>query len=279
MSFPPETPPETPPEPAPRYTHGHAEPVLRSHRWRTAENSAAYLIQSLRPGMALLDLGCGPGTVTADLARLVAPGQVVAVDSAEGILGLVRSQCAEAGVEVAVGVAHGEVLPFPDDTFDVVHAHQVLQHVSDPVGVLREMRRVCRPGGIVAARDSDYAAVTWFPLVPELDEWLALYQRLARRNGGEPDAGRRLYGWAQRAGFSVITPGASAWCYADDTDRAWWGRLWADRLLASAFGEQAVAEGLASRGDLERLATGWRRWATAHDGWLGILHGEVLCRA
>ena len=83
-------------------------------------------------------------------------------------------------------------LDFPDDTFDVVHAHQVLQHVGDPVAALREMRRVTRPGGVVAVRDSDYAAFTWFPQLPELDEWLDLYQRVARGNGGEPDAGRRL---------------------------------------------------------------------------------------
>ena len=262
----------------PRYTHGHAEPVLRSHAWRTAENSAAYLIPWLRPGMAVLDLGCGPGTITADLAGLVAPGRVVAVDSAASILARARATCAGAGAEVAFAAAQGERLPFRDGAFDVVHAHQVLQHVADPVRVLREMRRVCRPGGVVAARDADYAAFTWFPEVPELDEWLALYERVARRNGGEPDAGRRLLSWAQRAGFGAVTPSASAWCYAEDADRAWWGRLWADRLTASSFGEQAVAERLASRSDLERLADGWLRWAQAPDGWLAILHGEVLCR-
>jgi ubiquinone/menaquinone biosynthesis C-methylase UbiE len=262
----------------PRYTHGHAEPVLRSHAWRTAENSAGYLISSLHPGLVVLDLGCGPGTITADLAGLVAPGRVVAVDSAESILARARSTCVGVGADVALAAARGERLPFRDGSFDVVHAHQVLQHVGDPVAALREMRRVCRPGGVVAARDADYAAFTWFPGVPELDEWLALYQRVARHNGGEPDAGRRLLSWARQAGFRTITPSASAWCYATDADRAWWGGLWADRLLASSFGEQAVAEGLTSRPDLERLAAGWLRWAQAPDGWLAILHGEVLCR-
>ena len=114
-------------------------------------------------------------------------------------------------------------LPFDDGTFDVVHAHQVLQHVPDPVGMLREMHRVARPGGLVAARDSDYAAFTWYPGLPELGEWLELYQRVARASGGEPNAGRMLLAWAHDAGYEDVTADASAWCYATDEDRAWWG--------------------------------------------------------
>ena len=77
-------------------------------------------------------------------------------------------------------------LGFPDDTFDVVHAHQVLQHVADPVRALREMARVCRPGGVVAVRDSDYAAFAWYPLLPALGEWLALYRRSPARTAASP---------------------------------------------------------------------------------------------
>ncbi len=65
----------------PKYTHGHAESVLRSHRWRTADNSAAYLLPQLRPGQSLLDIGAGPGTITADLADRVAPGRVTALEA------------------------------------------------------------------------------------------------------------------------------------------------------------------------------------------------------
>lgn len=172
------------------YTHGHHESVLRSHQWRTAANSAAYLIAELRPGQAVLDVGCGPGTITADLASLVAPGQVTAVDPSSDVLERAAANAAERGVEnIEFATADVHALDFPDDSFDVVHAHQVLQHVSDPVQALREMRRVCRPGGVVAARDSDYAAMTWYPEVPGMHEWQELYGRVARANGGEPDAG------------------------------------------------------------------------------------------
>lgn len=262
------------------YTHGHHESVLRSHRWRTAENSAAYLLPHLTEGQDLLDVGCGPGTLTLDLAGRVAPGRVTAVEVTADALDLARAEAERRGTPgVEFRVADVHALDLPDAAFDVVHAHQVLQHVADPVGALREMRRVTRPGGLVAARDSDYAAFTWFPRVPELDAWLALYQRLARENGGEPDAGRRLLSWAQAAGFQDVAATASTWCFATPADRAWWGGMWADRILDSAMARQAVATGAATRGDLEAISRGWRVWAAAEDGWLAILHGEILARA
>ncbi|GAA4599432.1 methyltransferase domain-containing protein [Actinoplanes octamycinicus] len=259
------------------YTHGHHESVLRSHRWRTAENSAAYLLPHLSSGFTLLDVGCGPGTITADLAARVT--RVTALEQKDAALDVARAEIERRGltnVDFAVGDVHA--LDFPDDTFDVVHAHQVLQHVTDPVAALREMRRVTRPGGVVAARDSDYAGFTWFPLVPELDEWLALYQRVARGNGGEPDAGRRMLSWARAAGFTDVTATASVWGFADDADRQWWGGMWADRILKSDMATTALQTGAATRADLERLSAGWRAWAESPDGFFTIPHGEILCR-
>ncbi|MFC4604186.1 class I SAM-dependent methyltransferase [Rhodococcus kronopolitis] len=259
------------------YTHGHDESVLRNHRWRTAANSAAYLLPELRPDMTLLDVGCGPGTITADLAGLVA--RVTAVEMTDGALELARTEFSRRGItnaETVVSDVHA--LDFPDDTFDVVHAHQVLQHVGDPVQALREMARVCRPGGIVAARDADYGTFTWYPENPELDEWLSLYQDIARANGGEPDAGRRLRSWAHAAGLDDVATTASTWCFSSDDDRRWWGGSWADRVLHSNFAVRAVELGLAGPDDLARLSAGWRTWAADEDGWFALLHSEILCR-
>jgi ubiquinone/menaquinone biosynthesis C-methylase UbiE len=261
------------------YTHGQHESVLRSHRWRTAENSAAYLLGHLRPGATLLDVGCGSATITLDLAARVSPGRVTAVDASAEVLEQARTAAAERAVaNVDFAIADVHALDFPDDTFDVVHAHQVLQHVADPVEALREMRRVCRPGGIVAARDSDYAAMTWFPGEPAMDEWLSLYRRIARANGGEPDAGRRLLSWARAAGFTEVTSTASTWCYATPDERAWWSGMWADRVILSSIAGQAVSEGYATVADLDRISAGWRSWGGSDDGWFAVLHGEVLCR-
>lgn len=262
------------------YTHGHHESVLRSHRWRTAENSAAYLLPHLNRGDRVLDIGCGPGTITADLAILVSPGRITALEITDTALDLARTEIERRGldtVDFAVGDVHA--LQFADDSFDVVHAHQVLQHVGDPVTALREMRRVCRPGGVIAVRDSDYAAFTWFPQLPELDSWLALYHKVARGNGGEPDAGRRLLSWAHAAGLTDVTSTASVWCFADAEDRHWWGGMWQERILKSEMAGTALATGAATERDLQDISDAWRAWADDPDAWMAILHGELICRA
>src|SRR5690348_4101961 len=236
------------------YTHGHHESVLRSHRWRTAENSAAYVLPRLTSGVSVLDVGCGPGTITADFASLVTPARVTALEVTAEALDLARAEITRRGltnVDFAVGDVHE--LDFPDDTFDVVHAHQVLQHVADPVQALREMKRVCVPGGIVAARDADYAGFVWYPRLLALDSWLDLYRRAACANGGEPDAGRRLLSWALQAGFDDITPTGSMWCFATAETREWWGGMWADRILQSDLSRQLVDSGMATRAQLEEI--------------------------
>jgi ubiquinone/menaquinone biosynthesis C-methylase UbiE len=257
------------------YVHGHHQSVLRSHRWRTAANSAAYLLPRLNARQSLLDVGCGPGTITADLAGRVS--QVVALETSEEVLSLARREIDVPNVIFAVGDVHA--LPFADGTFDVVHAHQVLQHVADPVQALREMKRVCKPGGIVAVRDSDYSGFIWYPLLPELTEWMNLYQAMARRAGGEPDAGRRLLHWARQAGFSDITAGSSTWCFASEEDRAFWGGMWSQRIVNSAVATQALDSGYATQADLERLSAAWLDWAGDERGWFSVLHGELICIA
>ncbi|MFJ4015779.1 MULTISPECIES: class I SAM-dependent methyltransferase [Microbacterium] len=260
------------------YTHGHHETVLRSHSSRTIANSAEYLRPHLTANTRLLDVGAGPGSITVDFAGVVA--HVTATEIDENALSLSRDLASSRGLtnlDFAVEDVHA--LSFADDTFDVVHAHQVLQHVGDPVQALREMRRVAAPGGVVAARDADYAGFIWFPMLPELDHWLDLYRRAARANGGEPDAGRRLLAWARAAGFDDVTATTSNWTYANPEDRAWWGGMWADRILESALARQLVDSEMATSSDLQEISDAWKRWADDGDGWYLVPHGEIIARA
>jgi SAM-dependent methyltransferase len=261
------------------YTHGHHESVLRSHRWRTAENSAGYLLPFLEPGMRLLDVGCGPGTITLDLAARVAPGHTTGVDRDAGVLAEARSALDSRqipGVEFRTADAYA--LEFDDESFDVVHAHQLLQHLTDPVAALVEMRRVLRPGGVLAVRDGDYGGFVWAPSDPLLDRWMELYHDVCRHNGADADAGRSLLGWAQSAGFTEIHPSSSTWTFAEPEPRRWWGELWAERITSSSVADQALEYGLSNTDELEAIAAAWRRWLEHDDGFFVVLHGELIAR-
>src|SRR4051794_11291845 len=123
-----------------RYTHGHHESVLRSHTWRTVENSAAYLIPHIRAGQTVLDVGCGPGTITIDLAERVAPGRVLGVDASPDVIAQASVTAAERGLgNISFATGDAYALDFVDDCFDIVHSHQTLQHLANPAAVLAEM--------------------------------------------------------------------------------------------------------------------------------------------
>ena len=210
----------------------------------------------------------------------MAPGPVVALDRESAMVDEAARVAAERGLgNVTATTGDVYALDFPDGAFDVVHAHQVLQHLSAPVAALREMRRVTRPGGLVAARDADYSAMTWYPAEPRLDRWLEIYQEVARSNQAEPDAGRHLLAWSHEAGFSRVEPSASVWLFADASGLAWWSATWAQRTTDSGLAGGAIAQGIATAEELADVAEGWRAWAAHRDAWFSVLHGEIVAVA
>ena len=262
-----------------RYTHGHHESVLRSHTWRTADNSAAYLLGNLRHGDALLDVGCGPGTISADFARLVSPGPVTAIDLSPEVIDQAREShagLAFANLRFEVGDVYN--LAYVDETFDVVHSHQMLQHLSRPVGALVEMRRVLRREGLLAVRDADFGAFAWYPDDKRLDRWMAIYQEMTQRNHAQANAGRHLVAWVRAAGFRDVRASSSNWIFHTPGERRWWGQLWADRVRESAFASHALEYGLSSASELADIAEAFEQWSRDDDGVFIAVHGEVLAR-
>ena len=259
------------------YTHGHQPAVVAQHARRTAESCSRRLLEVVRPSDVILDVGCGPGSISIGLAKAVPKGRVDAIDVAEPVLSDAVTLADESRLNngsFAVGDAYA--LDAHDDSYDAVHAHQVLQHLTRPVDALREMGRVAKPGGIVAVRDADYGSFVHAPVNPALDEWLAMYHAVARHNGAEPDAGRHLLAWCNAAGFTSVEITSDTWTFADAESCLNWGDSWAERTLHSGLGRQAVEYGIATQSDLERMAAAWRSWARDTDAVYLLTHVTAL---
>jgi ubiquinone/menaquinone biosynthesis C-methylase UbiE len=261
------------------YTHGHAPATVQQHARRTADEAAAFLLAELRPGMRLLDVGCGPGSITRGLAERVAPGEVIGLDLSRETLAAAREEAAARGLQ-NLRYEEGSVyaLPFADASFDIVYAHQVLQHLREPAAALREMLRVLRPGGLVAVREVDWGTAAYWPPDPWIDRFVEVHFKTWYRNGGEPRMGRRLRALFNAAGVSELQITAAVWCYATPSETAEWGESYAARLLTSPMGERAVEYGHASRADLEAMAAAFRAWAVHPDAFWAFLHVAALAR-
>ena len=202
------------------------------HELRTAENSAAFLLpklQSIResnPKLAILDVGAGSGSITTTLAKLVPDGRVTGVDINPKILPRARAVAEMAGAK-NVEFQERDVykLPFPDATFEVTFCHQMLTHLSTPWEALREMIRVTKPGGLVAAREGDYETECVWPESPGLTKFRK-FVCTSMGAGGTAKAGRQLVPWALRTGVrrEQIALSFSTWAYSSLREREIWGR-------------------------------------------------------
>ena len=262
-----------------KYTHGHAPATLRQHAQRTADEAAAFLLPHLRPGMRLLDVGCGPGSITRGLAERLAPGQVVGIDLSRDALDGARREAAARGLtNLRFEEASVYEMPFADGSFDVVYAHQVLQHLRERPSAVREMLRVVRPGGLVAVRDVDWGTAAYWPRDRWIDRFIEVHHQAWYRNGGEPQMGRQLRALFNAAGVDDLEVSAAVWCYATPDETSAWGEAYADRLLTSPMGERPVEYGFATRAEIESMASAFRAWGTHPDATWMFIHIAALAR-
>ena len=262
-----------------KYTHGHAPATLRQHAQRTADEAAAFLLPHLRPGMWLLDVGCGPGSITRGLAERLAPGQVVGIDLSRDALEGARREAAARGLtNLRFEDASVYEMPFADGSFDVVYAHQVLQHLRERPSAVREMLRVVRPGGLVAVRDVDWGTAAYWPRDRWIDRFIEVHHQAWYRNGGEPQMGRQLRALFNAAGVDDLEISAAVWCYATPDETSAWGEAYADRLLTSPMGERPVEYGFATRAEIESMAAAFRAWGTHPDATWMFIHIAALAR-
>jgi ubiquinone/menaquinone biosynthesis C-methylase UbiE len=259
------------------YQLGHHPSVVARHARRTVETAAAFLLPFLKPGMRLLDVGCGPGSMTSGFAQRVAPGETIGIDPSAEVIATAKS-LARATTARNLSFEVGNIYEprFAAGTFDAVFAHQVLQHLRHPVDALRQMRTLLAPGGVLGVRVVDWGSAIFYPESEGVRQYLAVQFDLARRNGGEPNAGRYLRRWFREAGFGEmrVTTSTESDADADATrDRA---EMFADRVLQSSLADRALKCGIMTRSDLESLAAAWHAWGRDPDAFFCFSHIEVV---
>jgi ubiquinone/menaquinone biosynthesis C-methylase UbiE len=255
--------------------------LLRMHRpahaRRTADRNAAFFLPHLRPGMRLLDAGCGAGSITLGLEEAVAGGNAVGIDASNEAIASARataSSLAHHNLRFATGDM--TALPFADVSFDAVFCHAVLQHLRDPLSALRELRRVLSPGGIIGAADADIDGSIIAPADPTLDASARLLQDLrAQTTGGDLRIGKHLRRLLHEAGFEHVVSSVRADSDGDAESVRRTGIFWATYYRAPELKDYAIDLALATESQLDAMSDAWLRWSESP----GAFWARFWCQA
>jgi ubiquinone/menaquinone biosynthesis C-methylase UbiE len=183
-----------------QYVHGtdgpEQERLLRLNR---LNNSGFLRSLPLRPSDRVLEVGCGLGTLARLVSESVPEGHVIGVERSVEQL---RQAMSGPRLSLVRGDAHH--LPFPDAAFDVAYCRWVLEHVRDPLALLREMFRVTRPGGQVLVEENDNSLQRYDPPCPRFDHVWKQFNVLQEKLGGDGHIGSKLYRLLRNAGFVEV---------------------------------------------------------------------------
>lgn len=262
----------------PTYAHGYDSAMtVKMHTRRTVEVQGRFFLPYLQPGMRLLDCGCGSGSITRGIARIVAPGEVVGIDIAASEIdhartGALREKVTNARFEVG----NLYELAFPDASFDAIFCHNVLEHLNEPSNALREMRRVLKPGGVIGVRDADNGGDLLQPEEELLLEWFALLEADWRIVGGNPRLARSLPWVLRQAGFASIRASASYDVYSDREAVQLIADVAAMRCQEVDAVQRMLEHKLADPAKLMAIHDAWLAWAERPDAFFAHAHVEVV---
>jgi SAM-dependent methyltransferase len=229
--------------------------------------------------MSLLDCGCGPGSITLDLAQAVAPGRVIGIDIEPRQIEAARTLAADQRVTNACfEVASTYELPFPDSAFDAVFANTVLLHLREPRRALAEMRRVLKPGGIVGVADGDFSTWLWEPATPVLEQCRDLFLRVLQHNGLDPFLARHYRRLLLESGFArseAYGRVSSETCGTATATREAAARI-AQQLRTPGIGGVATEQGWITAGELEAMASAVSAWGERPDAFFALFDCAAL---
>lgn len=258
-----------------QYTMGYGPAATAIMAVRTAESHAAFFLPQLKPGMTVLDCGCGPGTITIGFAELVAPGQVVGTEIEDSQVDLARQNATKRNVSNArFEVADIYALPFEPASFDAVFISAVLGNLREPVRGLREAYRVLKPGGVIGVKEFDHGGDLFHPLNPALKQYNECYWRLRSENGHDPEGGRKVGAFLLDAGFRDVEMSARYESMADLKVLRGLAGVFAG-LLSEGWGDAFKDRGWATAEAIRGMSDAWSTFSNT----AGSFYAGAWCEA
>ena len=263
----------------PDYTMGYGDEFRQLLDRRSAQTHAAHLLPHLKPGMRVLDFGCGPGTISMGLAKAIEPGELHGIDIEESQVEMARAAATAGGHDNATfHIGDVNDLPFEDDSFDAAHCHTVLSHVPDTQAVLKEVKRVLKPGGIISSRELITDSSFIGPSVGNMDDLWPMFSKRLLATGGHPQMGIELKGAYREAGFSDIHVSASFETFSSDSDVAFLhGYLIAD-VFSPARKESITSDGRAAQEEFDEFRRSVDKWHDHPGAFAAFAWGEAIAR-
>jgi SAM-dependent methyltransferase len=256
------------------YSGGYGQHLVSQFARRSLDREGAFFRPFLQPGMNVLDAGCGPGSMTVEIARIVAPGKVIGIDIGDEQFEVGRKLAGEMS-NVEFRQANLYALEFAAETFDAVFLHAVLYHLNQPAQALREVFRVCKTGAVVGARDVDYGGDVRFPTSPLLDGAWDLITRVFAHNGGNIYFGRTQKRAFREAGFQVVEASATYDSFGTPEEVGSYAAYWIEFL-----GEmnRALVLQWCSEAELEQILDALRSWGAGEDSFYARARCQCVVR-
>jgi SAM-dependent methyltransferase len=257
--------------------HGVTPELNRDYARRTANHQAAFVLPYLKPGMSLLDAGCGPGTISLGLARELSPGRVTGLDHDPRHVAMACERAARERIaNASFELGNALTLPFEEAVFDAVFENDLLTHLAEQAArAVREVYRVLKPGGLFAARDVDAGAVVWGQGTEVTHQLDRLFIAWHQSRGSDITFGRRLPVILREAGFIELCKSVSADTKGDPEAVRQHAEITV-ALLDGPFGRAILEHAWADQAAVDRLRQSIQAWGRHPDAFFANIHIEVI---
>jgi ubiquinone/menaquinone biosynthesis C-methylase UbiE len=257
-----------------KYVFGYTEAHIKILQQRKFSQHCQFFIPYLKPGMRVLDCGCGPGNLSIGFAKAVAPGEVIAIDISREQLNIAEENAKKAQVNnIKFQLADATNLPFADNSFDFVYSQTLLSHFKDPLQVINEQKRVVNNGGIIAARDvyrCDELLI--HPVTDTLKQALRIYYQALIDSVGNLEIGIKLAEYFAKAGLINVTQALMCENFPAKFIADFYGNI----ILELPYTKKMLQTGKITLSQLKSYQQAWTDFGNTPGAYYGLIWADAV---